>query len=281
MTGKAKCPICGSENTAEIFSGYTLCRDCVTAHSSGQAKPIPADPVENNELVYYRSKIKLFTQGLREIKRAAGGRPGRLLDIGCGHGYFMKLASEWGWETEGVEISEAAREYAKQKFGFNVYGRPVGELSLPEGSYDVVTLWGVLDVLPDPLAELKEIYRILKPGGIIYLRVNNLSFHLPGYRLGTMPLFKKLGIEPGIFHRWGISKKSLEALFGGTGFKGLKVYNSRMTSGDPYGTGGRIGKSAVVLAKALYYAASQALYFATFGGSAVSSCLIASAEKPE
>lgn len=280
MTTRAKCAVCGSDNTVEILGGYTYCRECSTARSSGVFAPLPAADSENKELVFHDSKLRIFTDGLADIEAMTGGKRGRLLDVGCGHGYFMKLAAEKGWKPEGVEISESGRKFAEEKLGFKVFGKPLAELGLPAGTYDAVTLWGVLDVLPDPLAELKEIYRVLKPGGALFLRVNNLSYHLPGYRLGRTALFRRLGIAPGIFHRWGISKKTLEALFSRAGYEGLRVRNSRPTSGDPYGTGGKTGKAAVVLAKALYFAFAQALFFLTFRKTAVSSALLASARKP-
>jgi 2-polyprenyl-3-methyl-5-hydroxy-6-metoxy-1,4-benzoquinol methylase len=99
------------------------------------------------------------------IKRYRNGT--RLLDIGCGEGFFLFNASKAGYTAKGIEISQDVAEYARREFGLDVEAKPFEELRFPENYFDVVTLWQVLEHLPYPFMILKEAHRVLKPGGLV------------------------------------------------------------------------------------------------------------------
>jgi 2-polyprenyl-3-methyl-5-hydroxy-6-metoxy-1,4-benzoquinol methylase len=99
------------------------------------------------------------------IKRYGNGT--HLLDIGCGEGFFLLNASKAGYTTKGVELSQDAAAYARKEFSLDVEGKSFEEMQLPENYFDVVTMWQVLEHLPYPLATIKEVHRILKPGGLL------------------------------------------------------------------------------------------------------------------
>ncbi len=98
-----------------------------------------------------------------------------LLDIGCGEGFFLFNASSAGYNARGIELSQDAAEYARREFGLDVEARPFEELRLPENRFDVVTLWQVLEHVPHPLAILREVHRILKPGGLLALSTPDIG----------------------------------------------------------------------------------------------------------
>jgi 2-polyprenyl-3-methyl-5-hydroxy-6-metoxy-1,4-benzoquinol methylase len=102
---------------------------------------------------------------VRLIKRYANGT--RLLDIGCGEGFFLFNASKAGYSARGIEISQDVAEYARREFGLDVEAKSFEELRFKDDCFDVVTLWQVLEHMPYPLMVLKEIHRILKPGGLL------------------------------------------------------------------------------------------------------------------
>ena len=99
---------------------------------------------------------------------------GRILDVGCATGNFLNMMSHFGsWDLYGVDISATGVEYACQRYGINA---TVGELSdahYEDGFFDVVTMWDVLEHVHDPTATLAEVRRILKPDGLLLVRVPN------------------------------------------------------------------------------------------------------------
>lgn len=95
---------------------------------------------------------------------------GRLLDVGCGFGFFLKEMKMRGWEAEGVEISEKAIDYIKNVLGLRVHLGPLEQIGLSENQFDAITGFYLIEHLPHPMAFLEECYRILKPGGLLFLR---------------------------------------------------------------------------------------------------------------
>jgi 2-polyprenyl-3-methyl-5-hydroxy-6-metoxy-1,4-benzoquinol methylase len=99
----------------------------------------------------------------------------RLLDIGCGEGFFLFNASKAGYTAKGIELSQDAVEYARREFGLDVEAKPFEELRFPENHFDVITLWQVLEHVPYPLIILKEVHRILKPGGVLAISTPDIG----------------------------------------------------------------------------------------------------------
>ncbi len=99
----------------------------------------------------------------------------RLLDVGCGAGFFMAEARKHGWEVEGVEILPSAVEYARKEFNLKVHIGEIAELPLPDGHYDVITMWETIEHLQNPMAILEQVNRLLRPGGLLALSTPNFS----------------------------------------------------------------------------------------------------------
>jgi SAM-dependent methyltransferase len=110
----------------------------------------------------------------RFVTRRKSG--GRLLDVGCATGVFLRgMANNPGWELHGVELSSHAARIARDQFGLDVFTGTLEAASFPDHYFDVVTMWDVLEHLHDPTGSMCEIHRILKPDGIIVMRVPNGS----------------------------------------------------------------------------------------------------------
>lgn len=108
---------------------------------------------------------------------------GRLLDVGCGWGEYPSIMSHLGWQVVGVEISRQAVVLGQEKYGLDVRCGTVESQQFPDQSFDVVTLWDVLEHLAYPSETLSEIYRILRPEGWLLITVPNswsLQAHLFG-----------------------------------------------------------------------------------------------------
>jgi ubiquinone/menaquinone biosynthesis C-methylase UbiE len=284
MIDNLKCLICGADKIIKLKFDRYRCVACETAFTQLDGSLSKTASEESIESVYLASKKSLFNKGLKDIKKQlvsgpSGSKP-TLLDIGCGFGYFLELAKAEGFEAEGIEIYQKAIDHSRNVLGLKVYDKPLNQLSIPDNSYDVITSWGVLDVFPDPVAEVKEMFRVLKPGGVIYMRVNNFDFHWFSTILGETYIFDRLGIKPGILHRWGINPGSFRTILKKASFENIKITNSTPTYGDPYGTGGKFGGFFVQAVKTAYYVFSQTLYYVSFGVITISSALIGSARKP-
>lgn len=92
---------------------------------------------------------------------------GRLLDIGCAAGILLDEAKKLGWEVYGVELSSWGIEYAKDKFGINVFQGSLEETSFPDDYFDAIVMADSIEHFPDPKDCLNEAGRILKVGGVI------------------------------------------------------------------------------------------------------------------
>jgi SAM-dependent methyltransferase len=110
---------------------------------------------------------------LRQVPRYR--RNGRVLDIGCGSGGYLAFLAEMGWHCAGVETGAKSRAYAQTVLGLDVREGPLEACGFPDAAFDVVTLWHVIEHLPDPRATLREIGRILKPEGLLLLRTPNVE----------------------------------------------------------------------------------------------------------
>lgn len=97
---------------------------------------------------------------------------GRLLDVGTGDGRFLETCRALGYEVMGTEVSQAGADYARQK-GFDVQMGQIVDLDFPPESFDVATIWHVLEHVPDPGAVLKKVFGFLRPGGILAVAVPN------------------------------------------------------------------------------------------------------------
>ena len=99
----------------------------------------------------------------------------KLLDVGCALGFMLQEAKAAGWEATGVETSPFAAKYAEDHSGCGVYPGTLHQANFNSDSFDVVTLMDVIEHLPDPCALVDEIYRVLRPGGALFLTTPNFG----------------------------------------------------------------------------------------------------------
>lgn len=123
------------------------------------------------EARYRRSLI------MSEVKRLtrllAPGQ--RLLDVGCGSGDIVKLASEAGLVASGVEFSAEAVRHAREARGLDVREGTLEDAGFSAGAFDAVSLFHVLEHLPDPVGTLREAKRLLSPDGRVLIQVPNFA----------------------------------------------------------------------------------------------------------
>jgi SAM-dependent methyltransferase len=113
-----------------------------------------------------------YVKKLEHLERSLPGR-GRLLDFACGSGAFFELAQSRGWDAHGTELGEWAAQAATARNLKNLHIGTLAELQFPANSFDVVHAAQVFEHLPQPKNELREIRRLLRPQGLLYIDVPN------------------------------------------------------------------------------------------------------------
>ena len=140
-------------------------------------------------------------------------KPGRILDVGCGVGHFLNGMKLRGWQAFGIEVSEGAAAYARERFGLEVLVGELEEAELPAAYFDAITLWHVLEHLRDPLATLKEINRLLQDDGL-------LVFAIPNWESVDARLFGEFWVGLDMpRHLYVFPRPALEELLVEAGFK--------------------------------------------------------------
>lgn len=227
------------------------------------------------------SKLKFFRSALDYLSSQFEKKCRRILDVGCGYGYFLELAQKRGWQVWGIEIMSGGARVAKKKLGTNsIFNGRLTEACYPRSSFDAITLWDVLFVVDDPFKELKECYRILKNGGAIGIRVRNAFFQKIIYRahLHSHKIASRLSIKnPAVFHRYCYSSQSIYNLLQRIGFRHIKIINSPLTAGNPYG---HASSGLTQAAKRMIYLTSRFIFWMSDGRWVVGPSLLIWAEKP-
>lgn len=172
-------------------------------------------------------------QRTREILGLGGGR---VLDLGCGPGFFLNAARAEGWEVEGVELSESAADYARQTLHLPVVTAEIRPDVVPGSTFDLVTMWDVIEHLPDPLRALRAAAGALRSGGGLVLTtgdVDSVVARLSGERwhLYNLP-------EHFFFH----TERSLRRLIGQAGLDVVAVRREPMVVSLQYAFG-RVARS--------------------------------------
>jgi SAM-dependent methyltransferase len=142
----------------------------------------------------------------------------RLLDIGCGYGFFLKRMARLGWGVEGIEVSQSGRDYARQVLGLCIHSKPLEAMAFPEGHFDAVTLFYVIEHVHDPAMVLREVYRILKPGGMLLLRWPHST---PVVKV-LGPFAKKFDIYHTPFHLYDFNPGAIRQMVAQSGFVSVR-----------------------------------------------------------
>jgi len=181
----------------------------------------------------------------RWVERRRAGRGIRLLDIGCGHGAFLRAGRDGGCRVAGVELDPAGVA-ACRAAGLEVYAGSLFDVGAPAGPWDVITLWDVLDHLERPDEALRLLAAELAPGALLVVRVRNARLHGALRRLhrrfGARLGFRDLSVV----HRWGFHRRALERLLAGAGLAEVRTHPAPPTPGDRFGSLGPGALSAAV-----------------------------------
>lgn len=197
MEPVTQCNLCGSRRQRTLFEGrdrlhgepgcfnVVECQDCGLLYLNPRPSPDELDRYYPAGYISYPTAIQDEKSAIRRWDRQYGlhkrcsqvirrvGGPGRVLDVGCATGIFLDGMRQRGWDAYGVEPSAHAVQYARSRLGLNVTEGFLEDAGFQDAFFDVVTMWDVLEHVPDPRATLAEIARILKPGGWLVLNLPN------------------------------------------------------------------------------------------------------------
>jgi SAM-dependent methyltransferase len=177
------CNLCGGEDFKFLYKqsdrryfvsdfefSVVQCRSC------GLAFVNPRPTIESMSAFYpkkFYQKRDLEHQRARceeEAKYLEGFKPGRVLDVGCARGAFLKLLRDKGWEVYGMDYSDEGNPH-----NLDLRYGDLQDIQYPSAYFDVVTAWAVFEHLHDPMRYFKEVARILKPGGHFIFLVTNIN----------------------------------------------------------------------------------------------------------
>ncbi|MBN1689283.1 MAG: class I SAM-dependent methyltransferase [Candidatus Omnitrophica bacterium] len=239
------CPLCESSSHQRLISvqlspirietDLLRCRDC----GLGYLSPRPTREYEKrfyaethyeleSETAWKEDRLPFFKRAIAEIEKKSKRR--KLLDVGCGGGFFMDLARSRGWKVEGTELSIGGLKHAREVLTLDVFPGEIYESVFTPRSFSVVTLWNVLDQMYDPVKQLKKIGEIMEPKGLLAMRISNLSFHLPVHRFWQFCVKKKMIASdkepPTVFHLQMFDAGSVRKCLLKAGFEQITVKNS-------------------------------------------------------
>ena len=170
------------------------------------------------EKIYHTVRKITLKQKINLIKSQHESNQKHVLDIGCGTGHFLKSCLNEGWNITGVEPNPQARTIASQLTKKNILDSK--ELfQLKPSSFDVITLWHVLEHLPDLENHMQQFKNLLKPDGILIVAV-------PNYKSDDASYYGKYWAAYDVpRHLWHFDKKSINAL--------SKAFNLKLTQTKP------------------------------------------------
>lgn len=161
----------------------------------------------------YTAEAANWRATFRERLRYLPAPPARVLDVGAAAGFFVEQARLAGYDARGVEPSRWASAYARDELHQPVDTGTLEAMAYPDASFEIVTMWEVIEHLPDPRAFLQEVHRVLAPGG-------TLAFSTPdaGAPVSKLSGTRWLGWQKVPEHLWFFDRPALERMLAETGF---------------------------------------------------------------
>lgn len=130
-----------------------------------------ADPAYVSQMP---SRVRTFARTIAHINRLRPGK-GRLVDVGTAAGAFLKAAKDDGWDVTGIEPNAWLADWGRTEYGVTIHVGSIDEVALPPASFDVVTLWDVIEHTPDPMHMLRRAHALLAPRGLLIVNYPDIG----------------------------------------------------------------------------------------------------------
>ena len=193
------CALCGQSLFKPFLSCegffYVRCTSCALDQINPQpleeaikgryGEDYLAYELSNEEAFFNLQLLGLADSGFAELENALRSKPNsgseerlgkmRVLDIGCATGRLLAHLREQGWETTGVEICAPQADYCREKRSLDVRSLPLKENFFSKGAFDAVLASHLIEHLNDPAGFVREVARILSPGGRFFVTTPNIA----------------------------------------------------------------------------------------------------------
>jgi 2-polyprenyl-3-methyl-5-hydroxy-6-metoxy-1,4-benzoquinol methylase len=169
---------------------------------------------------------------LRIVRRHSP--PGRILDVGCSVGFFLERAQADRWTTVGVELSNDTAELARRK-GLEVFTGTLDQAAFPPASFDVVTMWDVVEHLDDPVATVATAADVLKRDGVLALSTPNVEGIFPRLSYRAARWTGRWPHPEPPSHLFQFSKTTISQLLQKTGLEPIEILDRRIPLSYTFG----------------------------------------------
>ncbi len=234
MNLSIKCNVCSGQSFKVIEEKYhpykvLKCLNCGLVFVEPQPQNITQHYSDNYFQPWIspeirKSREKFFQRRWKKVKSFFKNQKGKLLDIGCGCGEFLYFAKKDGWEVYGTEISYFSLDYVSKTYGINIFIGNFEELPYSENFFDLITMWHVLEHLPDTKKTLTKISKIIKKDGLLVIAIPNVRSYIYNFLYRTIK-GKPLEIfNPDMreLHLYHFDQFSIRRLLTETGFNIVK-----------------------------------------------------------
>ncbi len=237
ITGAATigCPLCEVRQArfALALNGYQVFRCANCGFQFVHPTPTPAELAHYYDQSYavpldrYARNSTRNSGRIADLERWQPDR-GRLLEVGASYGHSLAAARARGWVPAGVELSPTAARYAREQFGLPVFTADLLDAPFAERSFDAAILWHVLEHTHNPNAQVARLFGLLRPGGVLGLRVPNMA----GFGARVAGRSWNWMCPPA--HLWYFSPQTLPRLLKHHGFDILEIATLRGDGDNPY-----------------------------------------------
>lgn|GEM_PF-2078860 len=231
------CPICTADRPVPFNRqgrDYLSCRTCHYLWRPGGASLEETTSyyrAENPTDRIGHAKLRLYMEMLERGERQLQG-PGRLLDVGCSRGDFLRVASDRGWEVVGIEpVASLANEGRAR--GFEIHTGQLADFPPSGEHFDLITYWDVLFLIDDPISELQRAVMLLSPRGMIFLRLRQHRVVRAMDQLWSNGGRLLVPTNPAVYHPGNYEPRTMRYLGQRLGLQ-MDIRPGRLTVGDPY-----------------------------------------------
>jgi len=250
------CNLCGAAPGREIFvkNGFSLlrCPDCTLVYVGNPPSGDDLKRLYSFDAGYHTGlpdeaspEAAVHRRAAREYYRALSRfrSRGRILDVGCASGFFLRVAREEGWETCGLEMSPDTARVARERFGLDVVTGTLEETTFQPNSFDAVTLWDVIEHVPDPVKTMSIVHRILKDGGFVAFVTPNVGGYFPRAAFLASRVVRYWPHPEPPHHLFQFSKRTARELATRTGFAVRRIADKRIPLSYTFGRPGAVLRS--------------------------------------